>query len=135
MAALERLKRRPSIFAGIIAVVDVSTSPQDLFKFFDEHKPPKLDFLLPDAHNLRPPPGRDTDPNSYKHWLVSAFDLWLDHYPHLSVRTFEALLDAVSGLASHTDAFGLGDVSLISIETDGSYHDLDVLKVTHDGGH
>ena len=133
MAALERLKRRPSIFAGIIAVVDVSTSPRDLFRFFDEHKPPKLDFLLPDAHNLRPPPGRDADPNSYEHWLISAFDLWLDHYPHLPVRTFEALLDAVSGLASHTDAFGLGDVSLISIETDGSYHDLDVLKVTHDG--
>ena len=133
MAALERLKRRPSIFAGIIAVVDVSTSPRDLFQFFDEHRPPKLDFLLPDAHNLRPPPGRDTVPNSYEQWLISAFDLWLDQYPHLSVRTFEALLDAVSGLASHTDAFGLGDVSLISIETDGSYHDLDVLKVTHDG--
>ena len=27
----------------------------------------------------------------------------------------------------------VGDVSLISIETDGSYHDLDVLKVTRDG--
>ncbi len=133
MAALERLKKRPSIFAGIIAVVDISTSPPDLFQFFDKHRPPKLDFLLPDAHNLRPPPGRDAVPNSYEQWLISAFDLWLDHYPHLSVRTFEALLDGVSGLASHTDAFGLGDISLISIETDGSYHDLDVLKVTRDG--
>ena len=132
-AALHRLKERPNIFAGIIAVIDVTTSPEDLFNFFDEHKPPKLDFLLPDAHNLRPPPGRDTAPNSYEQWLIGAFDLWLDQYPHLSVRTFEALLDAVSGLPSHTDAFGLGDVSLISIETDGSYHDLDVLKVTRDG--
>ncbi len=59
--------------------------------------------------------------------------MWLDDYPHLPVRTFEALLDAVSGLPSTTDAFGLGDVSLITIETDGSYHDLDVLKVTRDG--
>ena len=32
-----------------------------------------------------------------------------------------------------TDAFGLGDVSLLSIETDGTYHDLDVLKVVGDG--
>ena len=133
MAALQRLKKRPSIFAGIIAVIDTSNSPQDIFEFFDEHNPPRLDFLLPDAHNMRAPPGRDVAPNSYKVWLVSAFDLWLDQYPHISVRTFESLLDGVTGLASHTDAFGLGDVSLISIETDGSYHDLDVLKVTRDG--
>lgn len=133
LAALECLKKRPRLFAGVIAVIDASTSPEDLFAFFDAHHPPKLDFLLPDAHHLRPPPGRDLDPSLYVRWLVRAFDLWLDHYPHLPVRTFEALLDAVSGLPSRTDAFGFGDVSLISIETDGSYHDLDVLKVTQDG--
>lgn len=133
LAALERLKKRPKLFAGVIAVIDASTSPEELFAFFDEHQPPKLDFLLPDAHRQRPPPGRELDPSLYERWLIRAFDLWLDHYPHLPVRTFEALLDAVSGLPSRTDAFGFGDVSLISIETDGSYHDLDVLKVTHDG--
>ena len=133
MAAMRRLKKRPSIFSGIIAVIDTSTSPAELLAFFDEYQPPKLDFLLPDAHNLSPPPGRDTTPDTYERWLIGAFDLWLDQYPHLSVRTFEAILDALSGLASSTDAFGLGDVSLISIETDGSYHDLDVLKVTRDG--
>lgn len=133
LAALERLKKRPKLFAGVIAVIDASTSPEDLFAFFDAHHPPKLDFLLPDAHHLRLPPGRALDPSLYEHWLIRAFDLWLDQYPHLPVRTFEALLDAVSGLPSRTDAFGFGDVSLISIETDGSYHDLDVLKVTQDG--
>lgn len=133
LAALERLKRRPKLFAGVIAVIDASTSPEDLFAFFDEHQPPKLDFLLPDAHHQRQPPGRELDPLLYERWLIRAFDLWLDHYPHLPVRTFEALLDAVSGLPSRTDAFGFGDVSLISIETDGSYHDLDVLKVTQEG--
>ena len=49
------------------------------------------------------------------------------------MRTFEALLDAVVGMPSQTDAFGFGDVSLITIETDGSYHDLDVLKVVSHG--
>lgn len=37
------------------------------------------------------------------------------------------------GLPSHTDAFGFGDVSLLTIETDGTYHDLDVLKVVGQG--
>lgn len=133
LAALERLKKRPTIFSGIIAVVDAQVDPETLFGFFDRHKPPKIDFLLPDSHHLRPPPGRGLHPALYADWLVRAFDLWFDRYPHLRVRTFEALLDAIAGLPSGTDAFGLGDVSLLTIETDGSYHDLDVLKVVAEG--
>ncbi|HCW1033987.1 cyclophane-forming radical SAM/SPASM peptide maturase YhhB [Pseudomonas aeruginosa] len=132
-AALKRLESRPSLFAGVIAVVDPITSPDELFEYFSQFSIPRLDFLLPDAHWQRPPPGRNTDPGLYEEWLIRAFDLWLDRYAHIPVRTFESLLDAATGLSSGTDAFGFGDVSLLSIETDGTYHDLDVLKVTQDG--
>ncbi|MBX9576414.1 MAG: FxsB family radical SAM/SPASM domain protein [Caulobacteraceae bacterium] len=128
-AALERLKLRPSVFAGVIAVVDGRTDPAEILGYFADHAPPRIDFLLPDAHHGRPPQGRGEDPDLYVRWLKRAFDIWLDQYPSLSVRSFEALLDAIMGLPSGTDAFGFGDVSLISIETDGTYHDLDVLKV------
>jgi len=133
LRALELLKAHPKVFAGVIAVVDPAISPEALFKFFASHQLPKLDFLLPDSHHLRPPPGRLLNRNLYENWLVRAFDLWLDKYPHIRLRTFEALLDAAIGLPSQTDAFGLGDVSLITVETDGSYHDLDVLKVAKPG--
>jgi uncharacterized protein len=133
LAALERLKEHPEIFAGVIAVIDPSVSPSRIFEFFDEHRPPKLDFLLPDGHHRRSPPGRDIDPDIYTNWLIAAFNLWFDRYPHLPVRTFEALLDAATGLQSGTDAFGYGDVSLITIETDGTYHDLDVFKIVGEG--
>lgn len=132
-AALNLLKEHPGIFSGIIAVIDPHVAPETLFEFFNSHQPPKLDFLLPDAHHLRPPPGRDVQPNLYRDWLIRAFGLWFDSYPQLRVRTFEAILDAAAGLPSGTDAFGLGDVSLITVETDGSYHDLDVLKVVGQG--
>lgn len=132
--ALERLKSRPNIFAGVIAVIDVRTPPETLLEFFSSLKVPKVDFLLPDANHLRLPPGRDASPNIYQDWLIRAFDEWLDHYPHLHVRTFESLLDSIAGLPSKTDAFGFGDVSLITIETDGTYHDVDVLKITRQGG-
>lgn len=131
--ALIRLQNYPSVFAGVIAVVDASTSAAELFEYFNQFDVPRLDFLLPDAHWLRPPPGRNQDPGLYEQWLVAAFDVWFDAYPHIPLRTFEALLDVCAGLPSGTDAFGFGDVSLLSIETDGSYHDLDVLKVTEDG--
>jgi uncharacterized protein len=132
-AALDRLVRRPSIFAGVIAVVDASVPPATLLSYFAGRGVPKLDFLLPDSHHERGPPGRDANPKLYEDWLLEAFDAWLDDHPELPVRTFEALLDAVSGLPSGTDAFGLGDVSLVSLETDGTWHDLDVFKVAGEG--
>ncbi len=134
LAAIERLGRHPDIYAGLIAVVDPGTAPEELFGFFSGLAPPRLDFLLPDANHLAPPPRRGGDADLYARWLIRAFDLWFDRYPELRVRTFEALLDAIAGLPAETDAFGLGDVSLLTIETDGTYHDLDVLKVTAPGG-
>ena len=131
--ALERLKARPGTFAGVISVIDAGVPPRTLFEYFAGHRPPKLDFLLPDSHHGRLPPGREADPGLYERWLIEAFDIWFDEYPELPVRTFEALLDSIAGLNSGTDAFGLGDVSLITIETDGTYHDLDVLKVVGEG--
>jgi uncharacterized protein len=66
-------------------------------------------------------------------WLIRAFDLWFDKYPHLPIRSFDAILNALAGLPTETDALGLGDVSLLTIETDGTYHDLDVLKIVAEG--
>jgi len=132
-AALKRLVARPEVFAGLIAVIDPLVPPEELFEFFNSYAPPRLDFLLPDANYLRPPPGRDHAPDLYLRWLLRAFDLWFDHYPHLQVRLFDSLLNALAGLPNETDAFGAGDVSLLTVETNGSYHDLDVLKIVGEG--
>ncbi|MFY9812252.1 cyclophane-forming radical SAM/SPASM peptide maturase YhhB [Aquabacterium sp.] len=131
--ALQLLRSEPDAFSGVIAVIDPRTPPLQLLEFFSEQQVPSLDFLLPDAHHQRLPPGRLEQPDLYEKWLIEAFDLWFDEYPTLQVRIFEALLDAVAGMPSQTDAFGFGDVSLITVETDGSYHDLDVLKVVSQG--
>lgn len=131
--AMKRLEQRPDIFAGVIAVIDPAVAPEDVLGYFATRSLPALDLLLPDANHQRPPEGRGAEPDRYRDWLIEAFDLWYDRYPHLAVRTFDALLAAVAGLPGGTDAFGFGDVSLLTIETDGSYHDLDVLKITQAG--
>lgn len=131
--ALHLLKASPAVFTGVIAVIDPIIPPRQLLQFFDEQGVQRLDCLLPDAHHLRPPAGRGDQPDIYERWLIDAFDVWFDDYPHLRLRTFEALLDGLAGLPSQTDAFGFGDVNLITVETDGTYHDLDVLKVTAHG--
>lgn len=134
MRALDLLREHQSSFTGVISVIDPAVPAVELFRFFDKHRPPQIDFLLPDANHQRPPPGRVDRPSIYVDWLVDAFDVWFDEFAHLPVRTFDQLLRSIAGLPSGTDAYGLGDVSLLTIETDGSYHDLDVLKVTEHGG-
>ena len=131
--AIRRLGERPEMFAGVISVIDPKNDPSELLAFFAELDVPQLDLLLPDATHDAPPVGRDADPEVYRRWLISAFDAWFDEFGRMPVRTFDALVGAVAGLESQTDAFGLGDVSLLAIETDGSYHDLDVLKIAGEG--
>jgi len=131
--ALDLLEHYPESYGGLIAVIDPTIDPDELLAFFAARTPPRLDFLLPDANHERLPPGRFTDQDLYKNWLLRAFDLWFDRYPHLRIRMFDAVLNSIAGIPSDTDAFGFGDVSLLSLETDGSYHDLDVLKITVQG--
>lgn len=117
----------------MIAVIDPSTDPRDVLSYFAGKFIPAMDLLLPDATYIRLPPGREADQSLYERWLIEAFDVWFDEFPELPIRTFESLLGSVCGQPSPTDAFGFGDVSLLTIETDGSYHDLDVLKITAEG--
>lgn len=133
MEGYNLLKMFPKTFTGVIGVIDPHVSPRELLEFFAEIDPPQLDFLLPDSNYITPPPFRDKNENIYVDWLITAFNIWFDDYPHLNIRLFEGLLATVSGLPSSTDAFGLGDISLLTIETDGYYHDLDVLKITEEG--
>lgn len=131
--SLQMLRDYPVIYSGLIAVIDPSIPPEDLFSFFSNYQPPQIDFLLPDANYHRLPPGRADNPDLYASWLIKAFDVWFHQYSQIPVRTFDAILSSLTGLPSNTDSFGFGDISLVTIETDGSYHDLDVLKITSDG--
>lgn len=131
--ALRRLRATPDAFAGVLAVIDADSDPGDVLRWFAAQGVPGLDLLLPDANHGRPPEGRAADPRRYERWLIRAFDVWYDELAHLPVRTFDALLAAVCGLPSPTDAFGVGDLTLLTVETDGTYHDLDVLKTTFEG--
>lgn len=131
--ALTLLEKYPKVFSGVIAVIDIENDPKDILKFFAERSIPQLDFLLPDANYLTLPPGISENPDGYLNWLLNCFDHWFDHFPSIKIRTFDAVLASLMGIPSETDGFGLGDVSLITIETDGTYHDLDVLKITGEG--
>ncbi|RQO74418.1 FxsB family radical SAM/SPASM domain protein [Pedobacter sp. KBW06] len=133
--ALKLLKKYPKVFSGVIAVIDPRNDPGEVLEYFSDYDLPQLDFLLPDANFLTTPPLRAEKADIYRDWLISCFDIWFERFPNLKIRTFDSILAGLLGVPSDTDGFGFGDVSLITIETDGSYHDLDVLKITGSGTH
>jgi len=131
LSAVEKLKARTSdIFRGVIAVIDPQISPRELFEFFAPLVLPHLDLLLPDATHLHPPVGRNSRSDIYTEWVRTAFELWFREFSFLPIRWFDAILASRLGVPSPTDAMGFGAVSLIVIESDGSYTDHDVFKIT-----
>lgn len=135
MSALERLRAAaPGTFSGVIAVIDASVPPRELIEFFAPLDLPRLDFLLPDATHGAPPADRGEDEGRYRRWLEEAFELWFREYPGLPIRWFDAVLATRVGVPSPTDVMGFGNVSLVVVETDGTYTDHDVFKITGESG-
>lgn len=135
MSALALLKRaKLGMFRGIISVINPYISPRELLEFFSKLDLPQLDLLLPDATYLQPPPGVSTDHDLYVRWIDEALRLWYNEYSYIPLRWFDALLGTRVGLPSPTDAMGLGAVSLVVVETNGTYTDHDVFKITRPGG-
>ena len=126
---IELLKKHPSVFEGVIGVIDPFFEPEDVLSFFDKMEIENVDLLLPDSTYEDLPVGRSENPDLYKNWLVNAFNSWFFNHQSIHLRTFEHILTGVLGENSALDAFGLGSLDYLTIETDGTYHTSDILKV------
>ena len=126
------LKKYDSIFDGVLGVIDPYYQPENILSFFDEIGIKNVDLLLPDSTYIDLPPGRDEEPNLYTDWLIEAFDSWFYDHQTIQLRTFEYIIAGLLGGNTSLDAFGLGELDYFTIETDGSYHTTDILKVAYE---
>jgi uncharacterized protein len=130
---LLRTDRYRHLYAGLLCTIDVANDPVTVYKALLSLKPPRIDFLLPHATWDQPPartPGQDAQ---YAQWLIAIFDRWLDDGRPTDIRTFESIISTLNGGTSSTEALGLTPSSLLVIETDGSYEQVDSLKTAYDG--
>lgn len=131
MNAVHILNKHPNVFEGVIGVIDPLFNVKNVFDFFDNTCFPSVDLLLPDSTYLDLPLGREKNKNIYIDWLIAAFDAWFFEHPNIQMRTFEHIVGAIIGESSSLDAFGLGCLDYLTIETDGSYHTSDIMKVAY----
>jgi uncharacterized protein len=114
----------------------VANDPVEVYRHLLSFEPPEIDFLLPHGNWDRPPP--DLDPAAggtpYADWLIPIFDLWYKSTaPRSRVRLFESLVSLLLGGPGGVEGLGPGRVDLVTVETDGSIEQGDVLKTAAPG--
>jgi uncharacterized protein len=130
---LLRTDRFRSLYAGLLCTIDVANDPVAVYDALMTLRPPRVDFLLPHATWDEPPPRTAGQDEQYADWLIAIFDRWVADGRPTRIRTFESILSTLTGGDSSTEALGLDPSSLAVIETDGSYEQVDSLKVAYDG--
>jgi uncharacterized protein len=131
--SLLRTDRFRSLYAGLLCTIDVANDPLAVYEALIALEPPRVDFLLPHATWEEPPPRPEGRDEQYADWLIAIFDRWLADGRPTRIRTFESILSTSTGGDSDTEALGLAPTTLAVIETDGSYEQVDSLKVAYDG--
>jgi uncharacterized protein len=129
-------QRHRHLYGGILCTVDLRNDPLEVYESLLGFAPPRLDFLLPHGNWSSPPPGRtaaSTD-TPYADWLCAIFDRWYGApRQETRIRLFESLISLLLGGPSTSEAVGLSPVDLLTIETDGSIEQADVLKTSAEG--
>ncbi|GAA5044329.1 uncharacterized protein HNP84_004603 [Thermocatellispora tengchongensis] len=129
--ALGLLAARPELYAGILCTIDVANDPIAVYEALAALRPPRADLLLPHATWDSPPP-RPSE-TAYADWLIAIFDRWRADGAPMPIRLFDSLIRTAHGRPSLSEAVGLEPSTVVVIETDGSYEQVDSLKVAYDG--
>lgn len=139
VAGALQLLSRPEyapIYSGILCTVDLENDPVDTYETLKSFSPPGIDLLLPLGNWLEPPPHRlaGSGRTPYADWMIQVFDRWYgDEDDSMDVRFFREIMHLVLGGASESETIGLSAAALVSVETDGTIHQVDTLKSTYEG--
>jgi uncharacterized protein len=133
MRAITLLRERyPDLYAGLLCTIDVANDPLVVYESLMALRPPRIDFLLPHA-TWDHPPRRERPGSEYADWLTAIYDRWIADGQPSEIRTFGSIISTLHGGPNLTEALGLGPTRLAVIETDGSYEQVDSLKVAFEG--
>jgi uncharacterized protein len=140
-AVSERLKslrdgKYSHLFSGLLATIDVTSDPINVYQALRSFDPPAVDFMLPHGNWTELPPGLDpsSEQTPYADWLIKMFDFWrASTRTEPYVRVFNEIMRGLDGNDSHWEAFGLSPVTLATIQTDGAFELVDTLKSTFNG--
>jgi uncharacterized protein len=125
-----------TVFAGVLAAVDLANDPLTTYEALARFAPPAMDLLLPHANWSNPPPqGSFGDASTpYADWLITVFDHWYAApVQPVRIRLFEEIIRMALGYSGRTEYLGLSPADVVVIETDGTIEQVDTLKSAFHG--
>lgn len=117
--------RRHGVDPGLLAVCDPSSDPHALLHYFVDELHAGVDILVPDATH-------EDDPPSIAPFYCGLFDTWYDDYADqgVSVRFLSSLVKGLLGVPSRSESIGYGQITTMTMLTDGSLEALDILRTS-----
>lgn len=124
-----------NLAATVLCVINPSHSGLEAFRHFRSLGITKMDFLLPDAsHDSKALLYGGCGPTPVADYLIPIFDAWFaENDPTVSIRIFEDLIKSILGGNPLTDCIGNPLAAYLVIDTDGTIHLNDALKVCDQG--
>lgn len=133
--ALLELPRYRGLFDGLLCAVDTANDPVRTYDALVAHRPPAIDFLLPQATWDHPAPGGGGTDAPYGDWLAAVFDRWWRDGRPVRVRLFDAIiaLCLTGGASGGSESVGALPAAAVVVESDGTIGWTDSLKAVADG--
>ena len=118
-----------ALFSGVLAVVDPSTSPDDVYDYFGELGVPSVDFLYRDGNHASLPYGkRSAASTEYGRWISAILDRYIADTSPFRIRMLDDMIKLALGGVGVKEGVGLTDYGIMIIDTDGSVKKNDTLK-------
>ncbi|GAB4197037.1 MAG: hypothetical protein OHK0022_15030 [Roseiflexaceae bacterium] len=120
---------------SVLCVINPGMSGLASYRHFRSIGVKQMHFLLPDvSHDNKARFYGDHGPTPVADYLIPIFDAWLEEDdPSVKVNPFHELMRILLGGRATSDAFGNPLMSYLIVETDGTIHGLDVLRVCNEG--
>jgi uncharacterized protein len=136
-AGIARLTGRSDalpLFAGVLAVIDPTSDPAQVYAALKGTGAPSLDFLVRDGNWDQLPFGK-AGPSSieYGGWLSRLLALYLADPAPPRIRILDDMMRLLMGGQSQKEGVGNTDYGILVIEPDGRIDKNDTLKIAHPG--
>jgi uncharacterized protein len=137
LRGLSNLKSHPdanSLFSGVLAVVDPTSDPNEIYDYFKSIRVPSVDFLYRDGNYSALPYGKTTaDSLEYGRWISVILDRYVVDPNPPRIRLLDDMIKLILGGVGVKEGIGLTDFGIVVIDTDGSVTKNDTLKSTPSG--
>jgi uncharacterized protein len=126
-----RVDARP-LFAGVLAVIDPTSDPADVYAALKGTGSPSIDVLVRDGNWDQLPFGKASPGSTeYGEWLSRLLGVYLADSTPPRLRLLDDMMRLLLGGSAQKEGVGTADYGILVIEPDGRIDKNDTLKVAH----